>query len=199
MIWTSSTKSFRRATGPSCNQNTIRSWGKGKKHSFEDRVHLRRVSERSRDKENEWIPEQQKDKRRKDGQCVRCGMSNHKIEACPNQWRNTPLFRKTTTFTQPVTKKARIDQGHFCITDVTGWARECSWRLSYTGADVGRHWYRSSKGYDGQRHERAGVTCVAGDGRRRQGREQLSKSRVERSTRVIARGQGLIWTRTRGT
>jgi hypothetical protein len=79
---------------------------------------------------------------------------------------------------------------------VTGWTREYSWRLSYTGADVGRHWYRSSKGYDGQRRERAGVTCVAGDGKQG-GRSR--KSRVEGSTRVISRGQGLIGTRTRET
>ena len=58
---------------------------------------------------------------------------------------------------------------------VTRRAGECAWQLSYTGADVGRHWYRSSKGYDGQRRKRAGVTCVAGDGGRRPGRKQLSR------------------------
>ena len=79
---------------------------------------------------------------------------------------------------------------------VTGWAREYSWWLSYTEAYVGRHWYRSSKGYNWQRREQVGVTCVAGDGAQG-GRSR--KSRVEGSTQVIAWGQGLIGTRTRET
>ena len=56
-------------------------------------------------------------------------------------------------------------------------------------ANVGRDWYRSSKWYEGQRHKRAGVTCVAGDDGHWQEREQLSKSRVGGSTQVIEQGK----------
>ena len=61
---------------------------------------------------------EQKDKRRKDGRWLRCGISNRKIEACPNQWRKTPPFRKSTTTTQLPNKKARTDQVHFRITEM---------------------------------------------------------------------------------
>ena len=66
---------------------------------------------------------------------------------------------------------------------------EYSWWLPCTGADAGRHWYRSCKRGDAQRRERAEVTSIAGDGWRRQKREQLSKSRAEGSTQVITRSK----------
>ena len=91
---------------------------KGKKRLFYYRVYLRGGLERSGDKEKEWIVVEQKDKRRKDRQGVRCGLSNHKIEACLNQWRKTPPFLKPNMSIQLPTKKTCTDLEKFCITEM---------------------------------------------------------------------------------
>jgi len=111
-------KEFQTSNRPPLQPQHNQIMQQGKKGSFKDRIHLREGAERSGDKDKEWIPAEQKDNRRKNGRCVRCGMSNHKIEACPKQWRKTPPFRKSTTTTQPPTKKAHMDQGHSRITEI---------------------------------------------------------------------------------
>jgi len=93
---------------------------KGKKRSFEDRVQLRNGEGEKEKPKGEQVPFLKKQKRQKDGRCVKCGMSNHIMNACPNQWRaNTPPFRTSTTSKdQPANKKVRTDKGYFKITEL---------------------------------------------------------------------------------
>jgi hypothetical protein len=93
---------------------------KGKKRSFEERVQLRGGEPEKRRFEGERVSYDKKQKRRKEGRCPKCGMSNHTFETCPNPYRaNTPPFRTSTTSKdQPAHKKVRTDKGHFKITEL---------------------------------------------------------------------------------
>lgn len=91
---------------------------RGKKRTFEERVHLKeRDVERRAEKDESWVSQAKKEKRKSEGRCMRCGMSNHIIAACPNQWRKTPPFKQSTS-SQQAHKKARTDKGHFKITEL---------------------------------------------------------------------------------
>ena len=108
----------RRDKHPRQDDNKDRS----KKRTFEDRIQLQGKSEKKDrpqyNSEGDRVPHEVKEKRKKDGRCFKCGMSNHKFEACPNKWRaNTPPF-KNEIGKEPAHKKARTDKGHLRITEL---------------------------------------------------------------------------------
>ena len=83
---------------------------RGKTRTFEDRVQLRGGPEKKdrpqQNSEGERVPYEVKEKLKKDGRCFKCGMSNHKFDACPNKWRaSTPPFRSGPN-QEPVNKRA---------------------------------------------------------------------------------------------
>ena len=95
---------------------------RSKEHTFEDRVQLRGGPEKKdrsqQNSDGERVPYELKEKRKKDGLCFKCGMSNHKFDACPNKWRpSTPPFRSGPK-QEPVNKMALTDKGHLRITEL---------------------------------------------------------------------------------
>ena len=95
---------------------------RGKKSTFEDRI-LPHGGTKKRERhqfnsEGDRVPHEVKGKRKKDGRCFKCGMRNHKVEACPKKWRaNTPRFNNDIG-KEPANKKARTDKGHLRITEL---------------------------------------------------------------------------------
>ena len=90
--------------------------------TFEDSVQLRggpvKKDRPQRNSEGERVPYEVKQKSKKDGRCFKCGMSNHKFDACPNEWRaSTPTFRSGRN-QRPINKQARTDTGHLRITEL---------------------------------------------------------------------------------
>ena len=87
---------------------------RGKKHTVEDRVHVQETLQKKdrpqSHSEGDRVPREVKYKSNKEGRYCKCGMSNHKFEACHNEWQaNTAPFRSDAG-REPVNKKARMDE-----------------------------------------------------------------------------------------
>jgi hypothetical protein len=59
---------------------------KGKKRSHEDQIQLRGGEAEKKKFVEELVPIPKKEKRKREGRCMKCGMSNHIMNACPNRW-----------------------------------------------------------------------------------------------------------------
>ena len=90
---------------------------RGKKRTFEDRIHIKGGSEHKKkncSNKRDFVPEDHIDRRKHDSRCFKGGRKNHQVSQCAYHcvFKTPPLKYTNNPYQEPVNKKGGTDKGN---------------------------------------------------------------------------------------